>query len=281
MNRKSFTLVELLVVIAVIGLLASIIIVNLTGTRSKANIAKGLQFSQSVHHALGSEAVGVWSFDEGSGTTANDASGYNNQGILTNGPVWRCASTDPSYTPLGQGCSIQFDGADDYVNMGNPTYFPVTGAVTLMLWAYPENYALGRQNPICKSYGGEFCMTMEPGSSINLYFGTAGGNSSPYISSNWPVGTLKNNKWIHLAWTKNPADNTVIAYNNGEIVQIRTCGLYCNTTPSSLNLLMGSGYAGRYIGLLDEVRIYNEALTSAQIQQYYAETAPKYRLVLE
>ncbi|MDO8436136.1 MAG: type II secretion system protein, partial [bacterium] len=58
-KKKAFTLIELLVVIAIIGLLASIILVSLKGTREKARIAKSLDFSQRINHALGAYAVGI------------------------------------------------------------------------------------------------------------------------------------------------------------------------------------------------------------------------------
>ena len=109
--QKSFTLIELLVVIAIIGVIASIVLVTVKSVREKARIAKGLQFAASVHHALGTYAVGIWDFDEGSGTTANDASGYDNVGTI-NGATW----TAEGDTPSEKGYALSFDGSNDYVD---------------------------------------------------------------------------------------------------------------------------------------------------------------------
>jgi len=91
-DKKAFTLVEILVVIAVVGLLGSIIFAITRGANEQGRIAKGLYFSQHLHNSLGSWAAGIWSFDEGSGTTANDISGWDNNGTLVNTPTWRCAT---------------------------------------------------------------------------------------------------------------------------------------------------------------------------------------------
>jgi len=118
MKNKSFSLIELLVVIAIIGLLASIILVSLKGVREKAEIAKGLEFSQSIQHALGADAVGIWSFDEDSGSTANDNSGYGNSGTLYNfaSPYGWTSETPHKIVGSGQGkYALSFDGVDDYV----------------------------------------------------------------------------------------------------------------------------------------------------------------------
>ena len=77
-KNKSFTLIELLVVIAIIGLLASIVMISVGSAWEKARIAGGQRFASQLDHSL--EAVGSWRFDEGSGTTANDGSGYGYNG---------------------------------------------------------------------------------------------------------------------------------------------------------------------------------------------------------
>ena len=46
-----------------------------------------LRIGQSIFNALGSEAVGIWKFNEGSGSTAYDESGYENDGSI-NGAIW-------------------------------------------------------------------------------------------------------------------------------------------------------------------------------------------------
>jgi prepilin-type N-terminal cleavage/methylation domain-containing protein len=65
-NRyKAFTLIELLVVIAIIGLLSSVVLVSTSGLRDRAEITKIMQWAKSLNSLLGSQAAGIWNFDEG------------------------------------------------------------------------------------------------------------------------------------------------------------------------------------------------------------------------
>ncbi len=100
-NKKAFTLIELLVVIAIVGLISSIVLVNLKGTREKARIAKALDFSHTIQHTLGAYAVGIWRFEE-IGDTALDSSGYGNHGTITGA----------THTNGILGSALSFDGND-------------------------------------------------------------------------------------------------------------------------------------------------------------------------
>jgi prepilin-type N-terminal cleavage/methylation domain-containing protein len=274
-NFKGFTLIELLVVISIIGVISSVIFVSFSGSRDKARLAKAQQFDADISHALGAYAVGIWRFEDISGGEVSDESGYGNNGTIQGDPVLVDSEIYPGTKAL------QFDGSDYIEILNNPSHLQVTGGITIVFWAYPESYHTARRNPICKAYGGEFCMTMEINSSIHLFYGTCGGNCSPYTSSSWPVGTLENNKWIHIAWTKSPDTGKAIAYANGKAVQIASCGVYCNTTASAANILIGDGYTSGFIGTLDDVRIYNEALSSAQIQQHFVAGAPAHGIAIK
>ena len=77
---RAFTLIEILVVIAIIGILASIVTVVSFEVREKARIAAALQFSSTVHNTLGAYLVGEWRFEEGGNDT--------------------CPTSDPTYNDI-------------------------------------------------------------------------------------------------------------------------------------------------------------------------------------
>jgi prepilin-type N-terminal cleavage/methylation domain-containing protein len=276
MKDKAFTLIELLVVIAVIGLLSSIVIVNLTGTRGKANIARGLQFSQSVHNALGSEAVGVWNFDEGSGMTANDSSGYGNNGTLYNFISPHGWTTD---NPSNSGYSLSLDGSNDYVRVPHSDFlsseiFGTSEIFTLAAWAYPKAWA-DWAAVINKATGGSWSNTTSGMWASNdagfrcVMGSNVSGNpsgSSIGISYKPPLDT-----WYHIVCT---ADGTYLTmYVNGNY-RGRTAisNLTYPRSENSAPLVFGrrcESCSPSFNGLIDEVRIYEKALETAQVEELY------------
>ena len=76
---------------------------------------------------------------------------------------------------------------------------------------------------------------------------------------------------IHLAETRNVSDREYKMYKDGEVTaedKWAKCGAHpCgDSSPSDLNLLIGSGYAGKYRGIIDDVAIFNVVLSEDEIQ---------------
>src|SRR3989344_4041409 len=110
--KGGFTLIELLVVIAVIGVLSAGVLtaINITSQLTKANLAKAKTFAASVENSLGFDQVGKWSFEDPSGDTAEDTSGYGNNGNLAgSSAVCGSGGACPAWQNSTQ-CDLGFGG---------------------------------------------------------------------------------------------------------------------------------------------------------------------------
>ncbi len=265
-SKKSFTLIELLVVIAVIGVLSSVVMVNLSGSRTKAKVAKGLEFSQSVQHAIGSEAVGIWNLDEGTGTTANDVSGYGNNGTISGASY--STSTPQSIVGSGQGkYALSFDGTDDYVDCGSGTSLDITGAITIEAWVKPTGTTnrggIVNRWLISGDDRGGYILSLAENNVIRFAFGRTGGYD--YKQTTDTINT----SWHHIAGTR--TGTTVKIYVDGtEVSAEGNISSDWDPAPGTINYISAAPWS-RFNGLIDEVRIYGTALTLGQIQQHYAE----------
>jgi len=267
--KRSFTLIELLVVIAIIGLLSSVILVNLSGPREKARITRSLEFSQSVQHAIGIEAVGIWDFDEGSGTTVKDASGYANNGTLYNfvSPNGWTTSTPYAIVGSGQGkYALSFDGVDDYIELGNPTSLQVIGKFTIEAWIKTSDTTKNEMSVIIQTSGTatrNYQLYLGNG---NLCFLHGNGSATASYNSSYNVA---NGTWNHIAFVAFYPN--YYFFVNGKQVSSGSMS-FDITNPGSANKNIG-GIAGYPItmwnGFLDNIHIYSTALSLGQIQQHY------------
>lgn len=206
--------------------------------------------------------IGIWRFDEGNGDTAKDSSENGNDGTIINSPKWVKGKF---------GDALELDG-NAYVDLGNDESLQFDGNVTILFWAKPDDVAAGRQNIVCKSFGGEGCLTQEPAGVMSFYWGDCGGNCQPYVEVKRPPnGTIVSGEWIHIAEVRDVDERQYRMYKNGDVVAEDTwaeCGGHpCGDSKASdLNLYIGHGYAGKFQGIIDEVAILNVVLSEEEIE---------------
>jgi len=256
-------------VIAIIGVIASIVLVATKSARDKARIVKGLQFSASVHHALGAYAVGIWDFDDG---TATDYSGHEHDGTINEAvPV--------ADTPSGEGQALSFDGSNDYVYAEVGDWLGVSNTPwTVSAWFKSPNSGGPIIGITSNPPSGGWTMPFMSLASDGILYGWAWNGGRP--SSN--VGF---NKWICGVVVYDPSEGIKL-YVNGELADSSsdTNYLASGTTDYWTTYTAGAkppNVPSYFKGIIDDVRIYERALSSAQIRKLYVEGAKEKGLVIK
>jgi photosystem II stability/assembly factor-like uncharacterized protein len=218
---------------------------------------------------IGNSDAGYWKLDEDGWTGAagevKDSSVNANHGRAYNGPTttWDAKRGKAGY----------FDGVNDYVEIPNSASLQVAGDMTLSFWFRPENLGSARINPVDKSYGGEFGLTIETSSSMNYYHGTARTGGKYWSWAAFTNGTLKNGEWQHVVITRKASTRELKSYLNGKLMRTATYPNDTNTMPaaSTYPVRIAQGYTGaRMKGAMDEVRIVPQTLSDAAIRAEYA-----------
>jgi len=206
--------------------------------------------------------VGYWSFDEGKGNIAYDASGNGNTGALVNGPKW--------VNGKGSG-ALQFDGKDDYVDLGSGGSMKPVTDITIEIWVNPA----AKQNIYADIFGnhlGGGYVIQQNGANLNQYYFTYY-NGASYQGTG--ISTqLVANKWNHFVVQK--TGNLIKHYLNGKMVASGSVSGDISYAADQ-HMWVGNGYTGFsrvFSGVIDEARVYNRALSEAEIQYHYGHGGP-------
>ena len=203
--------------------------------------------------------VGRWPMDEDSGSTAFDTSVNSNDGTLTNGPT----RTSGFHTG-----ALEFDDIDDYVDMGAFTVTDGLGAITVSAWVNMATLTQGA-HVIASKWDNDF------GASQSWLLQVSNGTTDFQINTTGWAGVFANtglqiDTWSHLAATYDGSDLRL--YING--VEDASSAKTGNLKTPNRNLYVGVRFdngtgVGYMRGAIDELRIYDRALTAAEVQSLY------------
>jgi uncharacterized repeat protein (TIGR01451 family) len=196
--------------------------------------------------------VGYWAFDEASGSVATDGSGLGNNGNIINA----------TRVPGESGGALSFNG-NAYVDIPNNASMNFNGAVTMSAWINPQSIMAANDilshgysvSPIQAVFMHIYQGRYEVGSQINN--GTAFIAAAAVPASD--VGTF-----VHLAGVYDGSTWTL--YRNGVAVATTPSGTGSTTVNANWAIgARGGGGSQFFNGVIDEVRLYQRALSAAEI----------------
>jgi len=220
--------------------------------------------------------VGHWKFDECQGTTANDSSGNRNSGTITIGAsgedtVGTCSTASTAWGSGATGkfnSSLNFDGVDDFISVTNNSGLQPTTAVTVSAWvkmgAFFDSWIISNQTAV---YDANFGYELREDDPTNTFYFRVGNGSTNAVAVS--ASGLSTGTWYHVVGVYD--GSTTYVYLNGK----RTTGGSL-TAPINYTGVASSMYIGqrssnnfRVNGQIDDVRIFNYALTATQIKQLF------------
>lgn len=207
--------------------------------------------------------VGYWPLNETSGPTAADVSGYSRNGTYNGSPT---PSTDVPTTSFPNSHSLSFNGTSDKVSTTSPFTAGQTN-FTISLWINPAAIntgayqgIIGRQDIDTEHRAPSLWIAPSDGGLHYNIFDAADSNPSYGIIPNVFTAT---DQWVHITWVKNGTASTF--YKNGTAVSSNVPGP--STFYESDNNYNFGGIDNYFKGKLDDIRIYNRALSVAEVSQ--------------
>jgi hypothetical protein len=213
-------------------------------------------------------------FDEGAGNTAEDLSGEDNHGTLNGDPKW---------VEGKGGTALQFSGEENknYVEVPDDPSLNPTSEITCAAWIYIDGFQ--PTGGVISKYigaGNQRTYNLRMDHSTVLALASECSSDGSYQEGvtatpiNTQGGTLLEGQWQHIAMTFK-ASKFLRLYVNGELKAeteaVITDQLFDNNTPLLIgtDFQIGGAHSGQpreFTGIIDEVAIFNRALSDEEIQ---------------
>lgn len=203
--------------------------------------------------------VGYWSFDEGQGREARDGSGLCHHGQIQGGAAW---------VPGRQGTALELNGIDSAVRMSGADTLNLQGDATFTAWVRTTSDD-GRDRLIFGDIAGQ---AVHRNLSIELDRGSlvVGHGNDTLVESLSPKLQF-DGQWKHLAIIlEHPR---YYLYVDGQLSDVGTLAMPLSRTRSG-GFLIGGWWAGWFKGAIDEVRLYNRALSHREVLALVPGMAP-------
>jgi len=195
--------------------------------------------------------VAAYSFDENAGAVVSDISGNGNTGTIS-GATW---------TPTGKyGSALNFNGSNSLVVVKSSASLNLSNTMTLSAWAYPTAAQSGWRTIVQKQVDAYF---LHAGSNSALR-PAGGGTFNGKVSFATSPSVIPVNSWTHLAVTYDGA--SVRLFVNGLLVATKAQTGVIETNGNGVRIGGNVPYGEYFKGLIDEVRVYNRALTAVEIK---------------
>jgi hypothetical protein len=212
--------------------------------------------------AVLADLIGYWPFDEGQGTVASDITGNGNDGTFNGSVEWVSGY---------KGSAVSFDTAGERIVVGPLDPTAENNAMTLAAWIFweGEGHTIEQQGIIGKRLG------WDPGTNIKWFWQTNPAGDLLFRADAADGGTGLwwgnaalvpfANEWTHVALTWD--NGNAVQYINGE--EVSTGNVDFRDTADGTPVTIGcvdSTNTETFVGTIDEVRIYDKALSAEEIQ---------------
>ncbi|MGW0811447.1 LamG-like jellyroll fold domain-containing protein, partial [Nonomuraea sp. NPDC002799] len=195
--------------------------------------------------------VAAYGMNEGTGTTVADASGRSNTGTSTNA-TW---STSGRY-----GGALSFNGSNAYVSVPDSASLRLTTGMTLEAWLNPAT-AGGYRTALIKQHASGLAYALWANADNNRPYTEIATTTDQGLSG---TASLPLNTWTHLTATYD--GTTLRLFTNGTQTASKAVTGTLRTDTQALRIGGSSLWGEHFNGLIDDVRVYNRALTPTEIQ---------------